>query len=220
MRFFMSRYGGQDLIIGKGKASVDLLPEDQSVENMIDHYATEIIPQHFVIASYDALPEWMGGMQKLNNSKVVKLGTLTHDFREILLQYELTVTSDIYVVPYYWSNVYAVILKTDAHDLKYFIDGFKKQYDFVLLVTIKSDDDQNDGNLFKNPGYIEKILWILFYKMGLTYEGDIKSFEPSKTYLGKKISQPFLDSVTTQLAGIETDEAFAQFLMNYEYKLK
>ena len=76
MQYLMSRYGGNAVIIGKGKASDSKLPEDQSLDNMLDNYATEIIPNHFYISSYDALPEWMGGMDKLYFPKTVKLGTL------------------------------------------------------------------------------------------------------------------------------------------------
>ena len=65
MQYLMSRYGGHGIIIGKGKASDEKLPEDQSLDNMLDNYATEIIPNYFYISSYDALPEFMGSMDKL-----------------------------------------------------------------------------------------------------------------------------------------------------------
>ena len=45
------------------------LPEDQSLDNMLDNYATEIIPNYFFISSYDALPEFMGSMDCKSSAK-------------------------------------------------------------------------------------------------------------------------------------------------------
>jgi hypothetical protein len=42
--------------------------------------------------------------------------------------------------------------------------------------------------------------------MGLTYEGDIIEFTTSKSYLGKKISKEFTDTIPEKLIGLETDE--------------
>lgn len=36
MQYLMSRYGGNAVIIGKGKASDSKLPEDQSLDNMLE----------------------------------------------------------------------------------------------------------------------------------------------------------------------------------------
>jgi hypothetical protein len=52
--------------------------------------------------------------------------------------------------------------------------------------------------------------------MGLTYEGDIEGFNASKTYLGKKISKEFKESITEKLVGIETDEDLSKILLEYE----
>ena len=212
MRYLLSRYGGNALVIGKGKASAANLPEDQSIEPMIDNYAKEIIPNFFYIASYDALPNWMGGMDKLYFPKTVKLGTLSHRFNELFLQYDINVTTDIYIASHHWSNVYAVFIKTHKGDLSYFIDGFKEQYDYVLNVFIRNNEEDFDDSLAKNPENIEKILLLLCYKMGLTYENDIYEFVPSKTYLGKKISEAFVRSLPSRLINIETDEAVAKLL--------
>ena len=191
MQDIMSRYGGHGFIIGKGRASNDKLPEDQSLDNMLDNYAIEIIPNHFYISSYDAKPEWMGSMDKLYFPKTVKLGTLEHQFYEILFQHEISVVTDIYISYHQWSNVFAVFIKTHKGDLGYLIEDYKVRYDYVLQVFIRSTIEGFDQSLKNNPDYIEKILLILFYKMGLIYEDDIIKFTPSKTYLGKKISPKF-----------------------------
>ena len=214
----MSRYGGSLMVIGKGKASSEKLPEDQSLDNMLDNYATEIIPNHFYISSYDALPEWMGGMDKLFFPKTVKLGTLNHQFYEIIFQYVITVTTDIYISYHQWTNVFAIFIKTHKNDLKYVIDNYQERYDYVLQVFIRSVIEGYDQSLKNNPSYIEKILLILFYKMGLIYENDIIEFTPSKTYLGKLITQEFAESLKQRLVGVETDEDLSKLLLNYENK--
>ncbi len=212
MRYLLSRYGGNTLVIGKGKASAANLPEDQSIELMIDHYAKEIIPNLFYISSYDALPNWMGGMDKLYFPNTVKLGTLTHRFNELFLQYDVTVTTDIYIASHHWSNVYAVFIKTHKGDLSCFIDGFKEQYDYVLNVFIRNHEEDYDGSLYKNPENIEKILLLLCYKMGLTYENDIYEFVPSRTYLGKRISQDFIATLPNRIVNMDSDAAMGEVL--------
>ena len=216
MQYLMSRYGGHGVIIGKGKASDEKLPEDQSLDNMLDNYAVEIIPNHFYISSYDALPEWMGGMDKLYFQKTIKLGTLNHRFNEIFIQHELDVITDVYISFHQWNNVFAVFIKTHKDNLEYVMDDYKESYDYVLQVFIRSKIDGYDQSLSKNPDYVEKILLILFYKMGLTYEGDIIDFIPSKTYLGKKIPKEFIKSITKKLIGIETDDDLSRLLLSYK----
>ena len=218
MQYLMSRYGGNALIIGKGKASDSKLPEDQSLDNMLDNYATEIIPNHFYISSYDALPEWMGGMDKLYFPKTVKLGILEHQFNEIFFQHDVSVLTDIYIAKHQWSNVFAVFIKTHKGDLKWFLEDYQERYDYVLQVFIRSKIEDYDQSLSKNPDYIEKILLILFYKMGLNYEGNIIEFTPSKTYLGKKISTSFVDSLPTIFESIESEEELSALLLKYESK--
>lgn len=218
MQYLMSRYGGSLMVIGKGKASSEKLPEDQSLDNMLDNYATEVIPNHFYISSYDALPEWMGGMDKLYFPKTVKLGTLNHQFYEIIFQYDITVTTDIYISYHQWTNVFAIFIKTHKNDLKYVIDNYQERYDYVLQVFIRSVIEGYDQSMKNNPSYIEKILLILCYKMGLIYENDIIEFTPSKTYLGKMITQEFAESLNHRLVGVETDEDLSKLLLTYENK--
>ena len=216
MQYLMSRYGGNAVIIGKGKASDSKLPEDQSLDNMLDNYATEIIPNHFYISSYDALPEWMGGMDKLYFPKTVKLGTLEHQFNEIFFQHDVSVLTDIYIAKHQWSNVFAVFIKTHKGDLKWFLEDYQERYDYVLQVFIRSKIEDYDQSLSKNPDYIEKILLLLFYKMELNYEGNSIEFTPSKTYLGKKISPSFVDSLPTIFESIESEEELSALLLKYE----
>ena len=215
MQVIMSRYGGHGFIIGKGRASNDKLPEDQSLDNMLDNYAKEIIPNYFYISSYDAKPEWMGSMDKLYFPKTVKLGTLEHQFYEILFQHNISVITDVYISYHQWSNVFAVFIKTHKGDLGYLIEDYKVRYDYVLQVFIRSTIEGFDQSLAKNPNYIEKILLILFYKMGLIYEGDIIEFTPSKTYLGNKISPKFQELVKNVLVDVDSDEALANLLNNH-----
>tara|TARA_B110000003_G_scaffold17302_1_gene17056 strand:- start:5813 stop:6478 length:666 start_codon:yes stop_codon:yes gene_type:complete len=213
MKYLMSRFGGHLLTIGKGKSSDEELPEDQSLDNMLDNYAKEIIPNYFYISSYDAKPKWMGAFVKLNVPSPVKLGTLMHDFSEISIQYSVTVSTDIYISYHKWTNVYAILIKTHKDGLKYIISDYTESYDYVLQVFIRRKD--KDIKLKDRPMDINKILIILFYKMGLIYEGQIESFTPSKTYLGKLINKEFTEKAKTFLTGIKTDESLAELLKKF-----
>ena len=48
--------------------------------------------------------------------------------------------------------------------------------------------------------------------MGLTYQESIESFTPSKTFLGKLISQDFIENITTSLVGIDSEEDLKKLL--------
>ena len=211
MQYFMSRYGGHGLIFGQGKASNSLLPEDQSIDNMLDNYAKEIIPNYFFISSYDAKPEWMGALKWNNfNKKPFKLGTLSHAFNEVLLQYSVSCVTDIYIFSHQYSNVFGVLIKTHKNSIKDVVPDYEAQYDYVLQVFIRS---QEEPFLLKNrPGDIERILTILFYKMGLVYNDSIFEFTPSRTPLGKLISQSFCDNATTFLVDVDSDEKLSALL--------
>lgn len=88
--------------------------------------------------------------------------------------------------------------------------------DYVLQIFIRSKIEDYDQSLSKNPDYIEKILLLLFYKMGLNYEGNIIEFTPSKSYLGKKISKEFAETIKTMLSEVKTDEDLSKILLEYD----
>jgi len=60
MQQMMSRYGGHNYLLCKCKASYQDPPEDQSLDNLLDSYAPEIIPNHYYVSAYDAQFDWMG----------------------------------------------------------------------------------------------------------------------------------------------------------------
>ena len=210
MKFLMSRFGGHSVTIGKGKSSDSNLPEDQSLDHMLDHYAQEIIPNYFVISSYDAKPEWMGSMQwKDFPKKPVKIGTLEHNFNEVFLQYDVFVTTDIYLTFQHWSNVYAIIIKTHKQSLEDVVYEYSESYDYVLQVFIRRPGIESAK---LNAKELERILLILFYKMDLIYEDYIEAFTPSKTSLGKLISVDFHKSLPTTLVNVDSDDKLIQLL--------
>lgn len=213
MQFLLSRYGGHGVTIGKGKSSDSLLPEDQSIDYMLDNYAKEIIPNYFFISSYDAKPNWMGGYTwDLFDKKPVKLGTLTHDFNEILLQFEWEAVTDIYIAQHMYPNVLGIFIKTRKNSIIDIVPDYDEYYDYVLQVFIRLKEDT--FILKQRPRDIERILTILFYKMDLIYEGYIIDFSPSKTFLGKMISQEFCNNITTSLVDIDSDIKLAELLQD------
>jgi hypothetical protein len=65
MRSLFSRYGGRLVIIGKGKASHENLPEDQSLDNMLDNHSLEPVKNIFYLSSFRMQPEFMGNISPL-----------------------------------------------------------------------------------------------------------------------------------------------------------
>lgn len=207
MKYLFSRYGGHPVIIGKGKASNENLPEDQSLDNMLENHSTEIIKNLFYISSYDMVPEYMGAYKYLEKG-AVKLGDINHRFNELFCQYDVDVVTSVYVSLHGFSNVFAVFIKTSKDDLKWVVENYEDTYDYVLTVFFRNEN--LDGGLKSNPKLIEKILTILFYKMGLS--DGFHNFEPSKTYLGKKISEEFKNSIVEKTSNISNDDEMAEYL--------
>ena len=214
MRQLMSRYGGNIIVIGQGKASDSKLPEDQSLDNLLKNYATEVVPKTFYISSYDARPEWMGPYPPGSVSKLVKIGTLEHDFNEISMQGTFNVVSDIYVSRLHYINVFSVYIKTRKnYSLECTVGDFEDFYDLVLVVCFKDDPAKDDDmKLSRRPDFVKQLLIILCAKMGLTYEGDIIEFLPSRTHVGKTIDAEFAESLKTVIEGVDTDEKLAEVL--------
>ena len=182
MKNLFSRYGGSLFVFGKGKASNEKLPEDQSLDNLLNHYATEIIEKLFFISSYDACPEYMGAYQKLPKNSV-KIGSIEHAFYEVFMQDDFEVHTDIYITNHEYQNVYALFIRTSGEDLKLVFEGYKPSYDYVQTTFFRAVFP-NDLRL--NPKLMEIMLLILIYKMGIN-ETDF-NFRSSKTFLGKQIS--------------------------------
>jgi hypothetical protein len=216
MKALFSRFGGNALIIGQGKASRLNLPENQSLDYMLDHHSEEIIPNVFVISSYDLQPEFMGAMTNLP-TKAHKLGTIEHVFNEISLQYDLEVETDIYVTYHQFSNVYALLIKTHKDGMELIMDKYTETYDYVQTTFFRDAQDKKQENLFLNPQVIELMLYTLFYKMGIFYSPIL--FTPSRTHLGKNISSDFVHSLTTFYDDIQSLEALSLKLKERYYPL-
>ena len=216
MKALFSRFGGNALIIGQGKASASGLPEDQSLDNMLDNHSEELIPNVFVISSYDIKPEFMGAMDRLP-SKAHKIGTIVHDFTEIILQYELEVETDIYVTYHEFTNVHALLIKTHKDGMDLITDDYTETYDYVQTTWLKDLKGKTDDKLFLNPKVVELMLHILFFKMGIHYSPI--TFIPSRTHLGKNISRQFIDTLENYYTDIDTLEQLSEKLKKQYYPL-
>ena len=205
MKYLFSRFGGQALIVGKGKASDEDIPKDQSLDNMLDNHSTEIINNLFYVSSYDMVPEYMGAYKYLEKG-AVKLGDIKHLFSEILLQHDIEVVTSVYIVNHQYNNTFAVFIKTEKSELKYFVEDYAETYDYVLTVFFR-----NQNHDFKeNPKLLEKILLILFYKMELQYS--FTEFTSSKTYLGKRLSPEFISTSEETVKSITNEEELSAYL--------
>ena len=213
MQKTMSRYGGHNLLIGQDKVSHTNLPEDQSQLNLLNNYAAEIIPNHYIVSSYDAQPYWMADYTSLPNvpgsPRAVKVGTIDHTFNEILMQDEIEVSTDIYLTHHGDENIYLSYLKTEGRHLKEFMPDYEQCYDLVLMVCIRVD--ALETKLSKNSASLQKLLLINLYKMGVTCKCYAK-FTPSKTPLGKNLPEDIDAILKKSLATMESDQALAACL--------
>ena len=215
MRDLFARYGGHGFIIGKGRASALNLPEDQSLDYMLDHHSVEIIPNLYYISSYTLRPAFMGAMSELPKG-MVKLGTARHDFTDAFVQYEHTVRSDVYVVIHQYRNVYAVVIRTYEEDIADIYCCRKsevaKTYDYVLTFHPKGQSETK-CDLIDHPEYVEMLLITLFFTMGLN--GLNIEFSPSSRKLGKAIAGEFLDRLQTTLNTLKNENDLTELMLVY-----
>ena len=218
MQQMMSRYGGHNYLLGKGKASYQDLPEDQSLDNLLDNYAAEIIPNHYYVSTYDAQPDWMASYTTLphipESRRAVKVGTIDHVFNELLMQYPIEVSTDIYFTDLHYPNVYIAYIKTDGRDLDEFVLNYKKCYDLTLILFIRGDD-VGEVKLRKNRASLLKMLVINLYKMGATGDSYIR-FTLSKTPLCKNLPDDIDSLLKDTLDDMDSDEALAASLKNLQ----
>ena len=214
MQQLMNRFGGHSIILGKGKASNARLPEDQSMDNLLDNYAKEIIPNHFMVSTYDAKPAWMGSYKALPNEAVspraVKLGRLEHIFNEMLMQDTASVFTDLYLTTLKYNNVYLTYIRTIKED--WFEDclfDYEMTYDLVLMLFIRKEN--LECRLSKNRASLMKLLLINLYKMRATGDSYIQ-FTPSRTPLGKNLPVDIDSILKNSLERMDSDEALATAL--------
>ena len=206
------------MIIGQGKASKKLLPEDQSLDNLLDHHAVEPVKDIFYLSSYRMQPEFMGRFHPLPNG-FVKLGVLNHLFLDLMMQHDVYVDTHIYIGTHEYPNVFALLIRTDEEELKLYFDlrdSCKSAYDYVLTFFFRGLKDGED-KLKHTPEIMEMMLLILVIEMSLTYSKVV--FTRSKTWLGKLISPDLNERMNQLLAREDSEMALQEILEEYRNKL-
>lgn len=206
MKYLLSRFGGHGLIFGKGKASSQNLPEDQSIENLIENYAIEMNGFSY-LSSYEMMPEFMGAYKKLPKN-AIKIADMEHYFGEVILQYDVTVNTSVYFSQTGYCNVFAIYLKTNFKDVEDFIGKIEPSYDCVLI--LHSLDKDAEGVKKAMPQILHITLLTLIYEMGIK-DTDCDIF-PSKTSLGKKIDFEKLKEGIEKLKQIQIRKELAEII--------
>jgi len=207
MKFLLSRYGGHGLIFGKGKASSQNLPEDQSFENVMSNHAIEMKGFSY-LSSYEMMPEFMGAYEKLPKS-AIKIADMEHDFGEVILQYDVTVNTSVYFSKTGYFNVFAIYLKTNFKDVEDMIGKIEPSCDCVLFLRV-FDKDADDVKKAM-PEILHISLMTLIYEMGI--KDCYCDVTPSKTSLGKKIDFEKLKEGIEELKDIESREELAEIIV-------
>ena len=208
MKALFARYGGHGVIIGKGKEGVIDLPEDQSLDNMLDHHSVEILPNIRYISSYETFPGYMGAYPKLARN-LVRIGTLSHNFMDVFLPYNVQVQTAIYVGKDKYQNVCSLFISTDFSHLDWILGDVEKSYDYVLTVWFR-DKEEGEDNLRLHPELMEFMIVLLAKTMGLEYSEP--EFTPSRTYLGKRIRTAFSDQLNGLMKNGAKDEELLEAL--------
>jgi hypothetical protein len=201
MKYMMSRYGGHAIMMqadGAVKASILELPEDQSFENIMGNHAIQMDGFSY-LSTYRSMPPFMGPYEKLPK-RCVKIGELEHPFLEMLMQYDVEVTSSLYLAYTGYSNVFGLIMKTNMQELEWCMGKMDTTYDLVLMIRVHGKSNE----LIK-----ESMNEIIICMIGLlVHEMDIVethfAFIPSKTYMGRKIKMDELNAKFKMLKTIDS----------------
>jgi hypothetical protein len=176
-----SRFGGHQMVIGEGKLSDRNIPQEATFDEIMDQLAT---PMHGFdyLSSYVCNPSFMGSYLTLPPGSV-KIGVLDHEFTEMLLQFEVEVTSHLYLTPTNLPQVYMLTIRTDYSSLKFYMGKIPSSYNMVLCVRLNSCSEQD---IKANLGRImESMVCLLLFEMD-AHHYDF-TFSPSKTVWGKRI---------------------------------
>jgi hypothetical protein len=206
MKYLLSRFGGHSLIIGKGKASNQNLPEDQSFENILGSYAIEMKGFSY-LSSYEMMPEFMGAYKKLPKN-AIKIADIEHDLIEVFLQYDVSVNTSVYFSTTGYCNVFAIYLKTNFKDVEDMIGKIESSYDCVLI--IRAIDMGAEVVKKTMPEILYITLITLIYEMGI--KDSCCDVTPSKTSLGKKIDLKKLKEGIEKLKKIQIRKELAEII--------
>lgn len=203
MKNMMSRYGGHAIIMqpeGAVKASMLELPEDQSFENIMGNYARQMNGFSY-LSSYKSIPTFMGPFKKLPKG-CIKIGELDHPFLELLMQYDVDVTSSLYLAYTGYSNVFGLIVKTSMEELEWCMGKMESSYDLVLMIRVLGKSNEE---ITSSLDKIISCMIVLLVREMEVGEGEC-TFMPSKTYLGKKLDKKKIDDTLESLKKIENED--------------
>lgn len=203
MKNMMSRYGGHAIIMqpeGAVKASMLELPEDQSFENIMGNHARQMNGFSY-LSSYKSIPAFMGPYKKLPKG-CIKIGELDHPFLDLLMQYDVDVTSSLYLSFTGYSNVFGLIVKTGMQELEWCMGKMESSYDLVLMIRVLGKS--NEEIISSLDKIISCMIVLLVREMEV---GDTDcSFIPSRTYLGKKLDKNKIDDLLKKLKNQEEED--------------
>lgn len=196
--------------IGHGKASKERLPEDQSLDNLLDHFSEEVYPNCFVLSSYDMLPSFMGAREKLSDF-AVRLGTLHHVFNDMMLQNYVVIKTDIYITTHEYNNVFALHLHTAGDGMQDVMDDYIPTFDYVQTTFFRDAHSDERCSLSDHPNLLALMLYVLFYKMEIYHTKFI--FEPSSSDPGNCLEPSFISSLATFYEDINDSDELQQKLL-------
>ena len=203
MNNLLSRYSGHAIILNKGgavKASAVDKPEDQSFENIMVNHAIQMKGFSY-LSTYKTMPAFMGPFKKLPK-RCIKIGELDHPFLELLMQYDVDVTSSLYLAYTGYSNVFGLIVKTGMEELEWCMGKMETTYDLVLMIRVLGKSNEEIRSSLDK--IIMSIIVLLVHEMEV-WEGECR-FMPSRTYLGKKIEKKKIDEMLQSLNKTEKDD--------------
>jgi hypothetical protein len=207
IKYLFSRFGGHALQFGYGKSSSLDLPTDQSFENIMPNFATEMNGFSY-LTSYQMNPEFMGSFQKLPTGYCTKLGSLEHLFIEVILSYDVYVNSDIYFCKTKYSNVFSFFIKTDFKPLELSLGKIKSSYDNVLFLRVLNHSNEEIEN--KTSRIINIMLCLLIHHMDII---ETKfTFNPSKTIIGKNFDDSIFDDFIVKLKSAQSNQEIKEIL--------
>lgn len=198
----MSRYGGHGIMMqadGAVKASMLKLPEDQSFENIMGNHAIHMDGFSY-LSTYQSMPAFMGPFKKLPKG-CVKIGELDHPFIELMMQYDVEVTTSLYLAYTGYSNVFGLIIKTEMKELEWCMGKMETTYDLVLMIRVQGKSNEEIKASMNR--IITSMIILLVQEMDV---GEGKCwFMPSGTYLGKKLHKKKIDNMLDEIKDIEGD---------------
>ena len=146
------------------------------------------------MSSYKTYAHVFGPIDKIDRH-YFRIFEFEHVFRELILQEDVTVYTQVFLSYYGYNDLFSIIIKTDCSEV-WELKPLKTITDSVLIFWLQQLENENKTDYRKRV--VSKAIELLFKEMEL-YDTDLHSYSFTQTYIGKLLDENGLEQAKQSL---------------------